>query len=74
VHRFILTGAPGSGKTAILRHLELDGFGVVEEAATDVIALAQAQGIDEPELGLVSPRPRGWLPVFLRAPRPAADL
>lgn len=46
--RFILTGAPGSGKTAILRQLELDGFGVVEEAATDVIALAQAQGVDEP--------------------------
>jgi predicted ATPase len=46
--RFILTGTPGSGKTAILRQLELDGFGVVEEAATDVIALSQARGIDEP--------------------------
>ena len=46
--RFVLTGAPGSGKTAVLRQLELDGFGVVEEAATDVIALAQAQGVDEP--------------------------
>lgn len=46
--RFILTGAPGSGKTAVLRRLELDGLGVVEEAATDVIALAQARGIDEP--------------------------
>ncbi len=46
--RFILTGAPGSGKTAILRLLELDGFSVVEEAATDVIALAQAQGVSEP--------------------------
>ncbi len=46
--RFILTGAPGSGKTAIIRQLELDGFGVVEEAATDLIALAQARGIDEP--------------------------
>jgi len=46
--RFILTGTPGSGKTAILRQLELDGFGVVEEAATDVIALAQARGVDEP--------------------------
>jgi predicted ATPase len=46
--RFVLTGAPGSGKTAILRQLELDGFGVVEEAATDIIALAQAQGIAEP--------------------------
>jgi len=46
--RFILTGAPGAGKTVILRQLELDGFSVVEEAATDVIALQQAQGIDEP--------------------------
>jgi predicted ATPase len=48
VKRFILSGAPGSGKTAILRRLELDGFVVVEEAATDVIALWQAQGIPEP--------------------------
>jgi predicted ATPase len=46
--RFILTGAPGAGKTAILRQLELEGFSVVEEAATDVIALWQAQGIAEP--------------------------
>ncbi len=46
--RFILTGAPGSGKTAIIRQLELDGFSVVEEAATDIIAQAQAQGIAEP--------------------------
>ena len=46
--RFVLTGAPGSGKTAILRQLEIDGFSVVEEAATDVIALAQAQGVAEP--------------------------
>jgi predicted ATPase len=46
--RFVLTGAPGAGKTAIIRQLELDGFGVVEEAATDLIALAQARGIAEP--------------------------
>lgn len=48
LRRFIITGAPGSGKTAIIRHLELDGFGVVEEAATAVIAAAQSQGIIEP--------------------------
>jgi predicted ATPase len=47
MERFILTGTPGSGKTAILRQLEVDGFSVVEEAATDVIALWQARGIDE---------------------------
>jgi len=46
--RFIITGAPGAGKTAIIRHLELDGFGVVEEAATDIIAAAQARGTLEP--------------------------
>jgi predicted ATPase len=47
---YILTGAPGAGKTAILRLLETLGYAVVEEAATDVIALAQAQGRDEPWL------------------------
>ncbi len=46
--RFILTGAPGSGKTAIIRQLELDGFSVIEEAATDIIALEQAQGVAQP--------------------------
>jgi predicted ATPase len=46
--RFIVTGTPGSGKTAIIRQLEHDGFSVVEEAATDVIALEQARGIAEP--------------------------
>jgi predicted ATPase len=49
--RFILTGAPGAGKTAILRQLEADGFSVVEEAATDVIALRAAQGVAEPHTG-----------------------
>jgi predicted ATPase len=48
--RYILTGALGSGKTAILRRLEVDGFGVVEEAATDLIALRQAEGVAEPWL------------------------
>ncbi|WP_433513316.1 AAA family ATPase [Nonomuraea sp. CA-143628] len=46
--RYILTGTPGAGKTAILRRLECDGYTVVEEAATDVIALRQAQGEAEP--------------------------
>jgi predicted ATPase len=48
VRRYILTGTPGSGKTALLRQLESAGFGVVEEAATDVIALHQALGDPEP--------------------------
>ena len=46
--RFILTGAPGAGKTAIIRQLELDGFSVVEEAATDIIALEQSRGVAAP--------------------------
>ncbi|MEV6972399.1 AAA family ATPase [Kitasatospora sp. NPDC093806] len=46
--RYILTGTPGAGKTAILRSLEYDGYTVVEEAATDVIALRQAQGDPAP--------------------------
>jgi predicted ATPase len=45
---YILTGTPGSGKTAILRMLEASGYPVVEEAATDVIALNQALGRDQP--------------------------
>jgi predicted ATPase len=45
---YVLTGTPGSGKTALLRRLELDGHTVVEEAATDVIALRQAYGRPNP--------------------------
>jgi predicted ATPase len=48
MRRFVITGAPGAGKTAIIRQLELDGFSVVEEAATDVIAAAQTQGTAKP--------------------------
>ena len=44
---YILTGAPGAGKTAVLRLLETRGYAVVEEAATDVIALGAALGRDE---------------------------
>jgi predicted ATPase len=46
--RYVLTGAPGAGKTAILRLLERAGHRVVEEAATDVIALEHALGRPEP--------------------------
>jgi len=48
VRRYILTGTPGSGKTTLLRALETMGYPVVEEAATDVIALALARGVEEP--------------------------
>jgi predicted ATPase len=48
VRRFIVTGAPGSGKTSILRALENLGYAVVEEAATDAIAAQHAEGNLEP--------------------------
>ena len=48
MRRFINTGAPGAGKTAIIRQLEVAGLSVVEVAATDVIAVAQAKGVAEP--------------------------
>jgi len=48
MRRFVVTGTPGAGKTAIIRQLELEGYSVVEEAATDVIAVLQAQGMAEP--------------------------
>jgi predicted ATPase len=47
--RFVLTGTPGAGKTAILRALEQAGQHVVDEAATDVIALEHALGRPAPE-------------------------
>jgi predicted ATPase len=46
--RYILTGAPGSGKTSVLQALRGRGYPVVAEAATDVIAAGQSQGHDEP--------------------------
>jgi predicted ATPase len=48
MNRYILTGAPGAGKTAVIRQLEFEGYSVVGEAATDIIALWQARGIAEP--------------------------
>lgn len=46
--RYILTGTPGAGKTSIIRFLEISGYPVVEEAATDIISFEQAQGNAEP--------------------------
>jgi predicted ATPase len=52
--RYIITGAPGAGKTAIIRELELEGFSLVEEGATDVIYAQQAANCfispDQPDL------------------------
>ncbi len=46
--RYILTGAPGSGKTSVALGLRRRGVAVVDEAVTDLIAAAQAAGVDEP--------------------------
>jgi len=45
---FILTGAPGAGKTSLIRCLEMKGHCVIEEAATDVIAYEQDLGVVAP--------------------------
>lgn len=48
MQRYVVTGAPGAGKTSVLRELRVQGFAVVDEAATDVIAREQQRGVDEP--------------------------
>lgn len=48
LRRYVVTGAPGAGKTSILKGLQDRGYEVVEEAATDVIAREQALGVEEP--------------------------
>lgn len=51
MRRYIMTGAPGAGKTTILAALRSRGYAVVDEAATDVIAAELAQGRDRPSHG-----------------------
>ncbi len=48
--RYIFTGTPGSGKTSLLRELQLHGYTIIEEAATDVIAIEHSRGTTEPWL------------------------
>jgi predicted ATPase len=48
LRRYIFTGAPGAGKTALLDALSGVGYPVVREAATDVIAQQIASGVPEP--------------------------
>jgi predicted ATPase len=48
IRRFVLTGAPGAGKTTLIDALRERGHAVVAEAATDVIARRQAEGRHHP--------------------------
>lgn len=49
--KYILTGGPGTGKSSIIRALELyHKEQVIDEAAEDYIRLRQAQGVKEPWL------------------------
>ena len=48
MERYVLTGAPGCGKTSLMLELETRGFPVIREAAEDVIRLQQAKGIKHP--------------------------
>jgi predicted ATPase len=47
MRRYVITGAPGAGKTTILAALRDRGFAVVGEAATDVNLRLQASGHTE---------------------------
>jgi predicted ATPase len=46
--RFVLTGAPGAGKTTLIEELRRRGHPVVAETVTDLIADRQAAGIPDP--------------------------
>ena len=48
MRRFIFTGTPGSGKTSCLKELEKSGYAVIHEAATEVISIEQAKGLERP--------------------------
>jgi predicted ATPase len=46
--RYILTGGPGAGKTSIIDFLAMQGYLIVSEAATEIIAEGLRQGIEKP--------------------------
>ncbi|MFI5954485.1 AAA family ATPase [Cryptosporangium sp. NPDC051539] len=48
MRRYIVTGAPGSSKTAIVAALLGRGYAVVAEAASDVVTRERAAGVETP--------------------------
>lgn len=48
MRNYILTGTPGSGKTSLINALKSNGYEIIAEAATDIIAQEQTQGTTEP--------------------------
>lgn len=45
--RIIITGGPGSGKTALINYLEKEGYPVMQEISRQVILEAQKEGIEQ---------------------------
>ncbi|MGO3182126.1 MAG: AAA family ATPase [Aequorivita sp.] len=45
--RIVITGGPGSGKTALIKYLEDQGHHVMHEISREVILEAQKQGIEQ---------------------------
>src|SRR5690606_6864020 len=47
IKRIVITGGPGSGKTALINYLEKEGYQVMHEISRDVILEAQKNGIEQ---------------------------
>jgi len=45
--RIVITGGPGSGKTTLIEHLEIEGHTVMHEISRTVIKAAQKEGIEQ---------------------------
>lgn len=45
--RIVITGGPGSGKTALIKFLEDQGHNVMHEISREVILAAKAEGIEQ---------------------------